>query len=128
MASKKVPICINHKEPQGHRMFRMLTPLLLLLLSEKSSYGYNLIERLGEAGVPEIHLDPGAVYKTLRQIQEDGLVESDWKIKSRGAPTRIYKITPAGEKVLHQWVEVIKRRQQFIDKFLNRCYKLFKKG
>lgn len=117
---------LNECRPE-HKMSRTLQPFLLLLLYEKSSYGYNLIKRLGNLGIQDIHLDPGAVYKNLRQMQGDGVVESAWKVKSAGAPTRIYKITAEGEKILHQWVVVIEKRHSVIGKFLNNYYKLFKK-
>ncbi|MBI5361247.1 MAG: helix-turn-helix transcriptional regulator [Planctomycetes bacterium] len=126
MRVKKDTKCCKDGDFQKHRMFRMLQPLLLLLLYEKPSYGYNLIERLGEIGLPDAHLDPGAIYKTLRQIQEEGLVKSDWNIKSVGIPTRIYNITPAGKKILHQWAVVIKKRRNFVENFLRRYEKLSK--
>lgn len=109
--------CAN--KMRGHKVFRLLHPLLLLLLYEKSSYGYNLLERMKEIEVPDAQIDPGAVYKTLRQMQDEGLVKSGWKIKSSGPPTRIYKITPIGESILSDWVAIMKKRRVFVEKFLS---------
>jgi PadR family transcriptional regulator, regulatory protein PadR len=111
--------------PHEGRMSRFLQPFLLLLLSEKASYGYDLIRRLRVSGVHDIHLDPGAVYKNLRIMQENGWIASEWKIKSAGAPTRIYKINREGEKILHQWFKVIKKRHEMMSKLMNRYDRLF---
>jgi PadR family transcriptional regulator PadR len=49
-------------------------PCLLLLLAESSAHGYELIDRLRPFGF-EIN-DPASVYKSLRQMETEGLVTS----------------------------------------------------
>ncbi len=51
-----------------------LTPVALVLLREENSYGYELMERIGEFGFEEIN--PGTLYRTLRQMENQGLCES----------------------------------------------------
>jgi PadR family transcriptional regulator PadR len=54
-----------------------LTPVALVLLREESSYGYELMERLATDFDFE-HINAGALYRTLRQMEKEGLCESEW--------------------------------------------------
>ena len=46
-----------------------MTPVTLVLLKEESSYGYEIMERLEEEfGFEQIN--PGSVYRTLRQMEK----------------------------------------------------------
>src|SRR6478672_4682020 len=48
---------------------------LLLLLRAEPSYGYVLRRELGERG---FDVDPGTLYRTLRELERDGLITSRW--------------------------------------------------
>ena len=54
-----------------------LVPLIILTLREWNSYGYELMERMGAFGFEAIN--PGTLYRTLRQMEEDGVVKSKWE-------------------------------------------------
>jgi PadR family transcriptional regulator len=97
---------------------RWLTPVTLVLLKEESSHGYELMERMEEEfGFEEIN--PGSVYRTLRQMETEGLCESEWETSSaRGGPRRrMYAITEAGEAYLAAWAEACKNYQRLMDEF-----------
>src|ERR1700728_1826534 len=53
---------------------RFILPSILLLLSEHSGYGYELVPRLEEFHFG--HIDRPAVYRALAQLETDGLVEA----------------------------------------------------
>ena len=61
-----------------------LRPCLLLLLREGSAHGYELLESVCAFGFD--HSDPGALYRTLRRLEEDGLVQSGWRDSDSGPP------------------------------------------
>jgi len=92
-----------------------LTPVALVILREESSYGYELMERLEEFGFAEIN--PGTLYRTLRQMENEGLCESEWEISEGGPARRMYAITDAGESYLAAWAEGCKRYQNVMDCF-----------
>jgi PadR family transcriptional regulator PadR len=53
-----------------------LIPLVLVTLREQSSYGYELMERPTTAfGFEQVN--PGTIYRTLRQMDNDGLCKSE---------------------------------------------------
>jgi DNA-binding PadR family transcriptional regulator len=72
--------------------------VILKLISEKPSYGYELIkaieERLGGAYAPS----PGIVYPALTLLEEQGLI----RVESTDGPRKLYAITPEGETVLER--------------------------
>lgn len=65
-----------------------------MLLREEPSHGYELIERLGEFGFEQIN--SGTLYRTLRQMEKEGLCESRWNTSASGPACRVYSITSDG--------------------------------
>jgi PadR family transcriptional regulator, regulatory protein PadR len=95
-----------------------LVPVTLAMLSECSSYGYDIMERAVEFGFEAVN--PGTVYRTLRKMEKDGLCESEWETdSSSGGPARrVYSITDAGGAYLDLWVRSMERYQQTMDDWL----------
>ena len=92
-----------------------LAPVALVVLREESSYGYELMERLEELGFEEI--GAGSLYRTLRQMEKEGLCKSEWDTSESGAARRMYSMTDLGEKYLASWSEGCKKYQQVLDCF-----------
>ncbi len=97
---------------------RFLLPALLLLLSEEPGYGYNLAKgledlRFGRADRP-------SVYRSLAQLERDGLVESWPGEPKAGQARRIYGLTAEGERALRAWMGVIKEERDCLDQVLRR--------
>jgi len=106
------------------RQRRFLIPALLLLLSEKSSHGYDLMEKYAEFGFTEVSSDSGAIYRTLKLLKSNGFVKSKLEANKPGAVKKVYSITDSGLKMLFNWVEEIKKRKKILDFFLERYNKL----
>jgi poly-beta-hydroxybutyrate-responsive repressor len=93
-----------------------LTPVALVTLREGASYGYELMERLREFGLFE-ETNPGAMYRTLRRMENEGLCESEWETGEGGPPRRMYSITEAGEEYLDAWAEGCAQYRRVMDAF-----------
>jgi PadR family transcriptional regulator, regulatory protein PadR len=100
---------------------KWLTPLILVLLKEESSYGYEIMQRLEEEFGFE-PINPGSVYRNLRQMEQEGLCESAWETAEGGPARRMYAITDAGEAYLDAWAAVCKEYQQVMESF-SRVYR-----
>ncbi len=87
----------------------------LVALREEGSYGYELMERLEECGFGQIN--PGTLYRKLRQMEREGLCKSVWETSEEGSTRRVYSITDAGEEYLEAWAEGCKHYQQVMDAF-----------
>lgn len=93
-----------------------LQPFLLLSLQQWQSHGYELMQRLAVYGFESI--DPGSVYRTLRQLERDGLVSSDWDTESNQGPARrVYSLTDAGAAYLQTWASALRGYQSMLDSF-----------
>jgi len=97
---------------------RFVLPAVLLLLSERPSYGYDLTRRLQELSFG--HADRPAVYRALAQLEADGLVNSHSQDPLAGSARRVYQVTPLGEEVLRVWMGVIKQEHASLTRVLLR--------
>jgi poly-beta-hydroxybutyrate-responsive repressor len=95
------------REPRLHG--ELLATSLLSLLREWNAHGYELGKRLGEMGLPPF--DSGTIYRTLRNLEQDGLISSLWDMSASGPARRRYSITKAGETFLTGWIDVLQRYQ-----------------
>ncbi len=109
----------NHDVVVKARPAKWLTPVALVMLREENSYGHELIERLQEFRFEEIN--PGALYRTLRQMDREGLCKSEWDRSEGGQANRMYSITEAGEAFLDAWIEGCEKYREVMDA-LSRAY------
>ncbi len=100
------------------RLFAFLHPCLLLLLHRGDAHGYNLLQGLEEFGFEVKSLNPGLVYRALREMEREGYVASQWEEESLGPPRRVYHLTPRGDEVLSQWVEELRESRGGLDRFI----------
>jgi PadR family transcriptional regulator PadR len=110
--------------PSG-TMTRFVEPCILFFLSQKSSYGYELMEKINHFGFQKAKPDPAMVYRTLRYLEKEGCVLSKWDTKGAGPAKRNYKLTPKGLSLLHAWAEGIAIRKQVLEKFLQQYKECF---
>lgn len=103
--------------PPGGRVRGFIQPWLLLLLAQNPAHGYELMERLGQDEETP-GADPGLLYRTLRQFEEDGLVRSAWDTEGGGPARRVYEITDEGVEYLRAWAVNIRRTRERLDRFL----------
>ena len=92
-----------------------LIPVALVVLREESTYGYALMERIEEFGFEQIN--PGTLYRTLRQMEHESLCESEWETSEVGPACRVYSVTKSGEAHLESWAQACERYQQVLDAF-----------
>jgi poly-beta-hydroxybutyrate-responsive repressor len=101
---------------------RFVEPALLLLLRERPAHGYELIESLGELA-PGLRVDMGNLYRSLRAMEAEGLVRSEWDAKAPGPAKRRYELTAAGRRLLDEWAAALGRTRDRIEMFLGRYEK-----
>lgn len=97
-------------------------PCLLLLIAEQPSHGYDLLLRLAELGFRRN--DPGGLYRTLRVMEQEGLIASSWESSEIGPPRRTYWLSEEGADWLHAWAGSLRGAAEVIGSFLGR-YEVF---
>lgn len=95
-----------------------LRPCLLLLLAEGTSHGYELLAHLTGLGVGRS--DPGAVYRCLRSMDEDGLVRSAWEPSTSGPARRVYDLTDDGRRQLDLLADAVAELTRLLTSFQDR--------
>lgn len=111
------------KKVGGGKPQRYVQPSLLMALSSGPSYGYELIQTISEYGFLRGDAPPGMVYRHLRQMDEEGLVESKWDAEGDGPAKRVYAITPEGSEILEAWILHMERQRDTLDAFITRYRK-----
>jgi PadR family transcriptional regulator, regulatory protein PadR len=104
----------------GGRRGRWLEPFLLVLIEEQEAYGGALIARLNELCLAPNGVDVGMAYRTLRELEGEGLMTSQW-VADNGAPRRAYRLTPAGRQALDEWISVMRERGRLVEAFLDQA-------
>ncbi len=108
----------HSRQPGGGKLERYIQPSILLALRRKPSYGYELIQEIARYGFIEGQTPPGMVYRHLRQIEEDGLVTSEWDTGEAGPAKRVYSLTAEGEGLLASWVDYMEKQAQNLFRFV----------
>ena len=89
--------------------------LVLRILHEKPSHGYQIMEELEKITSEKYIPEPGAIYTMLRRMEEKEFVTSKWEKKETGADRRVYTLTETGVKVLKEGLGMVKKRRQLMD-------------
>jgi DNA-binding PadR family transcriptional regulator len=92
----------------GQLRRRQILPLLVLhLINEGSSYGNQLMERIGSMTAGVLSVNPNTMYPLLRQLEGRGLIEGQWEHPERRS-RRYYVLTDAGKAEYAQLVEDVR--------------------
>src|SRR5580658_2489317 len=97
---------------------RFMLPAILLLLSERSSYGYALVPRLRDLRFGRV--DRPAVYRALAQLAPDGPVHVAADNTHSGQTRRVYSVTSLGQRVLRIWMGVIREEHAHLGEVIHR--------
>jgi PadR family transcriptional regulator PadR len=89
----------------------------LRLVADGEVHGGALIAQLNELCLAPDGVDVGMAYRTLREFEAEGLVDSVW-VTNDGPPRRTYRLTEAGRQALDEWIAVMRERARLIDAFL----------
>jgi PadR family transcriptional regulator len=85
-------------------------PLVLAILAEGESYGYELIQRTKELSGERITWSEGMLYPFLHWMEDEGLIESEWKSAETGRRRKYYRLSRKGGKEMklehEQWMAV----------------------
>jgi PadR family transcriptional regulator PadR len=81
--------------------------LLLFLINENGqTYGYRLIKEIEERSQGYFRFREGTVYPALRKLENDGLVQGEWKKLPSGQERRYYTITDHGRELLQKKLDM----------------------
>lgn len=90
--------------------------IILAVISQldEEQYGYSLMKQLEEQGM---QIDQGTLYPLLRRLEDQNLLESDWRVDS-SRPRRYYILSELGKKVLKEMAAEWSRINSIVDNLL----------
>lgn len=102
----------------------METCLLCLLKEGGEAHGYGLMTRLSTFGFSEEDVNISTLYRSLRKLEKQKLVKSNWVESEQGPKKRVYSITFQGKKELEHLINFFKERKSFIEAILTHYEKI----
>lgn len=91
--------------------------LILCVLSQlkEPQYGYSLVQKLEEKGVP---IEVGTLYPLLRRLEKQKLLESSWEVTD-ARPRRYYFLSPTGKEVYAKLCEEWRKLTSGMESLIN---------
>lgn len=85
-------------------------PLILSLLDEGESYGYELTRKVRELSQGSLEWSDGMLYPVLHRLEREDLIVSEWKKSDTGRERKYYRLNSSGRRSLEaerqQWLTV----------------------
>jgi len=97
----------------------VLEGCVLLIITHKETYGYELVGSLKAAGFVDIV--GGTVYPLLQKLEKNGMLESKMKASPEGPDRKYYSVTESGkaysQQFIRQWSIFSENVDKIIEKF-----------
>lgn len=107
-------------------LYRYVEPLTLYLLKkQKRAYGYELVKGVNEHALTDSIVEAGALYRTLRRLEANGYVISEWDASNMGPARRVYELTEDGIVHLQEWIVIINQLSKSMAEFHKDAEALF---
>jgi DNA-binding PadR family transcriptional regulator len=75
------------------------------------------------------YVDPSAVYRALRDMEERGWVRSSWdEERTKGPPRRVYHLTATGDEVLGWWMRDLRETRDIIERLIRKYRQHMEEG
>jgi len=85
--------------------------LILRTLAHAPLHGYGIASAIRRTTDSAIQVEAGSLYPALQRLELQGLLTGTWEVSEAGRRTRIYRLTPDGEKRLDaevsRWEEFV---------------------
>lgn len=82
----------------------LLTFWVLLLLSKKPAYPYEMADEIMALSQGTISADGNSIYRAVGRFEELGLVESEGGESKLGPPRKYYRLTETGRELLRRFI------------------------
>lgn len=87
----------------GRGRWALVEPLVLAGLAAEPRHGYELAQAIEDMTDGALPVDLGGLYRTLRRLEADGFVTSEWEDAEAGPQRRRYEVTEDGIAMLRHW-------------------------
>lgn len=74
--------------------------LILKSLSTGPNHGYGVATRIHQLSDEVLKVEEGSLYPALYRLEEQGLIESEWRVTENNRKAKFYKLTRKGRTAL----------------------------
>lgn len=92
--------------------------IILRILSEGDSYGYEISKTIIDGGEGIIDVKDATIYTAFKRMEEDGLLTTYWGDGVGGARRRYYRITEKGRRFYEEKLAEWKKVSRILDKLI----------
>ncbi len=89
------------------------------LLALGPLHGYRIARRIEQISGNQLALNQGTLYPALLKLEQMGWISSTWGESESGRRVKVYTLTRAGRKQLHQEEAQWQRAASIVERFLN---------
>jgi len=82
-----------------------LSLLVLQTLGSGEKHGYAIAQTIEQVSNELLRVEEGSLYPALHRMEQDGWIESQWKLTETNRKARFYSLTAAGRTRLQQETE-----------------------
>jgi PadR family transcriptional regulator PadR len=75
-------------------------PMVLSMLAGGESYGYEILQRVSLLSEGRVQWSDGMLYPVLRRLEQEGLIEGEWRTVESGRRRKYYRLSGKGKKQL----------------------------
>ena len=86
--------------------------LVLNSLSTGPNHGYAIAQRIHQLSDDALRIEEGSLYPALYRMEEQGLIDSEWRVTENNRKAKFYKLTRKGraaaQQELDSWLRLSK--------------------
>ncbi len=83
---------------QGELLQGTLDLLILKVLSAAPNHGYGIATRIHELANDVLRVEEGSLYPALYRLEEQGLIDSEWRATENNRKAKFYRLTRKGRR------------------------------
>lgn len=98
----------------------VLEMLVLKLICQSPTYGYELLNQLKERSNQRFALKEGTLYPILYRLEDEGMIKASWQTgEGRTSPKKIYEATESGRHENLRRQQVWREFEDTVNSFLS---------
>ncbi len=102
---------------RGSFLERFVQPAILMLLNNEPLHGFSIYKKLIDSDIVDYSgIDPTGLYRTLKKMEDAGILISEWDIENIAQAKRVYRITADGKECLKHWQKTLFSYKENIDR------------
>src|SRR5262245_36205272 len=79
--------------------------LILKVLAIGPNHGYGIAQRIHQLSADVLRVEEGSLYPALYRLEEQGLIDSEWRATENNRQAKFYRLTRKGRTAFHAETE-----------------------